>query len=139
MAEADSGEQKSWHFRELKWALQALAIPATEQKQLFPDWVAIPEELALDLDHSESVVGANYGEELSKDQGDRLGGVVRKLNSMSRTGADFEPELWVESALSTSQHWEDVRLLAARALDAFGWSVESPPRDPNERGTTFVR
>jgi hypothetical protein len=139
MLEADAGTQRSWHFRELKWALQALAIPATEQKQLFPNWVAIPDELALDFDHWESVVRGNYGAELSKDQADRLAEVGRKLSSMSRTGADFEPELWAESALSSSQHWVDVRLLAASALDAFGWSVESPPLDPSERGTNFIR
>jgi hypothetical protein len=139
MVEAEAGTQRSWHFRELKRALQALAIPATEQKQLFPNWVAIPEELALDFDHWESVVRGNYGEELSKDQGDRLAEVARKLSSMSRTGADFEPGLWAESALSSSEHWEDVRLLAASARDAFGWPVESPPPDSNERGTTFIR
>ena len=136
MVEADAGTQGSGHFRQLKWAL---AIPATEQKQLFPNWVAIPDELALDFDHWESVVRGNYGEELSKDQADRLAEVGRKLSSMSRTGADFEPELWAESALSSSQHWVDVRLLAASALDALGWSVESPPLDPSERGTNFIR
>lgn len=138
MVEADAGTQRLLHFRQLKWTLQALAIPASDQKELFPNWVATPDELALDFDHWESVVRGNYGEELSKDQADRLAEVSRKLSSMSRTGSDFEPELWEESALRSSQHWMDVRLLAASALDAFGWPVESPPSDSNERGT-FVR
>jgi hypothetical protein len=61
-------------------------------------------------------VRSNYGEELSNDQGDRLGELAQKLSSMSRPGADFEQGLWAESALSSSPHWEDVRLLAAGAL-----------------------
>ena len=34
------------HFRRLKWALQALAIPALAQRQLFPDRIAVADERA---------------------------------------------------------------------------------------------
>lgn len=123
----------------MRWALQALAIPAQNQVRLFPDWVEKADELALDLDHWVLVVCGNYAEDLSQEQLVRLADVNKRLNAMSRLGAEFEEELWTEEALSSSPHWAHVRQLAADALAAFGWSVESPPLDPGDRGSTFVR
>jgi hypothetical protein len=130
---------RSWHFTQLRWALQALAIPAQEQVRLFPDWVAKVDELALDLEHWSKVVCANYAQELSQEQSARLADVNQKLGAMSRGGAEFEPELWTEEALSSSPHWTHARQLAADALASFGWPVERPPRDPRDRKSTFVR
>ena len=139
MVEFDAAIKREWHFKQLKWALQALAIPASDQRQLFPEGVAVADELALDFEHSAAVVRGSYVEELSNPQVTRLADIDEILNRISRTGADFKPELWAELALGSSQHWAEIRHRAAVALDAFGWSVELPPRNPQERGTTFVR
>jgi hypothetical protein len=136
MGEPDPTAKREWHFRQLKWALQALAIPAPDQRRLFPDFVVVADELALDFDHWQLVVLDNYDGELSTEQTSSLAEIDRTLGQMSGSGAD---ELWTELALSSSQHWADLRRLAGAALKVFGWPVESPPRDPHERGVTFVR
>ena len=101
---------------QLKWALQALAIPAVDQARLFPEWVVVADELALDIDRWESTIHANYGEELSQPQAERLLAVARKLDSMSRDGADFDADLRGVEALSSSSRWAVVRLLAPMHL-----------------------
>ena len=139
MEQPDGSTERAWHFRQLKWALQSLAIPAADQRRLFPDWVLKADELALDFNHWASVVEGNYDDALSKEQANALAEVDRKLSAMSRAGADFEPELWTEPALTSSLHWADVRRLATITLEAFGWPVESPPPDHGERGIRFIR
>jgi len=135
----DETTARSWHFGQLRWALQVLALPAQDQVRLFPNWVVKADELALDLDHWALVVCGNYAQELSQEQSGALAGLNERLNAMSRLGAEFQEDLWTEEALSSSPHWAHVRQLAADALVAFGWSVESPPLDPRDRGSTFVR
>src|SRR5688572_32607527 len=129
MRELDATTKREWHFRQLKWALQALAIPASDQMRLFPDFVVVADELALDFDQWQTVVLGNYDGELSTEQTSSLSEIDRTLDRMSRSGADFTPELWTEVALSSNRHWADLRRLAGAALEAFGWPVESPPCD----------
>jgi hypothetical protein len=137
----DESSLQSWHFRELRWSLQALASAASDQLKLFPELAANADQLALDFDHWASVVRADYGGELSASQTDALAAIDRKLATISRDGAEFDPELWTESGLGASAHWEDVRRLAASALAAFGWPVESPPQPrggPGPHGSTSI-
>jgi hypothetical protein len=132
----DDDTRRTWHFTELKWALQALAAPALEQCGLFPEWVVKANELALDFDHWASVMIGNYERELTEAQATGLKDIDRKLNAMTRSGADFDEGLWDDPALHSSPHWAEVRVLAARTLAAFDWPVESPPAD---RGGEFIR
>lgn len=115
------------HFRQLKWSLQGLAALASDQLALFPGSVARADELALDFDQGASVVREHYQHDLSPAQAGVLESLCRKLSTMSRDGADFDVDIWTDAALASSEHWAQVRSLAAAALDAFGWSVEHPP------------
>lgn len=135
----DDATVRAWHRRQLKWALQALAIPAEAQLRLFPDWVVKADELALDFDHWALVIRSNYAEELTHQQSARLADVDRSLGEMPRGGAGAGVDLWSDDALRSSPHWVQVRQCAGAALAAFGWPVEGPPADPRDRGATYVR
>jgi hypothetical protein len=119
---------RSWHLRQLRRSLRSLAADAA-QGALFPDWAITPDELAFDFDHWASVVRSNHGEELSGPQAAALEAIERKLATMSRDGAEFDLEIWTASALRSSEHWADVRQLAASALEAFEWQDEVAARD----------
>jgi hypothetical protein len=116
---------RAWHYKQLKWSVQALALRAPEQLVLFPDFVSTADELALELDHWASLVLETYREDLTDAQADSLRALDRKLATMSRDGAEFDADLWSEAALGTSAHWQEVRALAVAVRDAFGWSVEA--------------
>jgi hypothetical protein len=127
MLEEDT--QRSWHFRRLRWSLQNLATAGSDQRPLFPDYVLKADDLALDFDHWAALARSGDESELSPSQIEALAAIDRKLTTMSRDGAEFDVELWTEAALSSSEHWAEVRRLAASALEAFGWLGEGPPVD----------
>jgi hypothetical protein len=118
--------RRPWHFRQLKWALQALAQAGSGQPTLFPEQTPTADDLAFGFDHWTSIVRQNYGAELSGDQDAALDAIARKLTTMSRDGAELDADLWTEAAVATSEHWMDVRRLALSALDAFEWTVGAP-------------
>ena len=113
---------RAWHFRQLKWSLQSLARAGSPQRPLFPDQAVNADDLAFEFDHWAPLIRGLYDAELSAPQCEALAAIASKLATMSRDGAEFDLELWTEAALSASEHWADVRRLAAGALDAFGWS-----------------
>jgi hypothetical protein len=116
------------HFRQLKWSLQSLAAAGSGQRALFPEHVAAVGELASDFDRRASAVRAAYGGELGPVQTASLSALDGHLATMSRDGAEYDAELWTDAAVRTSPLWAEVRRLASAALDAFGWTVEAPPR-----------
>jgi hypothetical protein len=120
MTTPEANASRGEHFHELKMSLQGLAMTASQQPELFPEFVAKADELASSFDHWAAVVRNQHGGELSSTQVDCLAAIGRKLSTMSRDGADLDADLWTESALSSSPHWDEVRRLAMAALDAFG-------------------
>lgn len=122
-------------YRRLKWSLQSLAASGSDQPLLFPDHAVKAGDLASDFDHWSSAIRANDEAELSDARAQALAAIDRQLALMSRDGAEFDLELWTEAALRTSEHWADVRRLATSALEAFGWPVERPHRDPGDEDT----
>jgi hypothetical protein len=126
-AMAEENPERSWHFKQLRRSLQALAISGSGQRALFPDLVVKADELALDFDHWFTVVRSNYAGDLTQAQVNALAMIDRKLATISRDGAEFDVELWTDEALASSEHWADVRRLAASALEAFGWASDGTP------------
>jgi hypothetical protein len=139
MSIPEDGAQRAWHFKQLRWSLQSLATAGSDQRTLFPDHVVKPDDLAFDYDHWAAVIRSQYDTELSSSELDALAAIDQKLATMSRDGAEFDAELWTEAALASSEHWADVRRLAALALEAFGWSVESSPETTGDRGTAIAQ
>ena len=116
---ADEPLDRAGHLRQLRWSLQALAESGSGQRALFPEAAPSADALALEFDAWCEVVRANYGTDLTPAQRDALDAIERKLETMSRDGAEFDAELWSDAALSGSVHWVEVRELAAAALAAF--------------------
>jgi hypothetical protein len=137
MAISEEHALRTWHFRQLRWSLQALAAAGSDQRPLFPDHIVTADELAFDFDHWAGVIRSSYERDVSRPQAESLDAIDRKLATMSREGVEFDLELWTEAALSTSEHWEDVRRLATSALEAFGWTVETHAENPNDQGMLF--
>jgi hypothetical protein len=45
---------------------------------------------------------------------------------MSRDGADFDADLWTDTALRTSEHWAEVRRLASAAIEILTAGARGP-------------
>ena len=120
MTEDDA--QRSWHLKQLRQSLHGLAHAASNQPALFPDSVASADDLAFGYDHWSDLVRGAYGSDLTRAQTDALDAIDRKLATMSNDGAEFDVDVWTDAALSTSDHWANLRKLAALALEAFGWT-----------------
>lgn len=108
----------------LKHALQALALPAHIQLGLLPDFVCKADELALDFDHWCSTVLQSEQGSLTEVQWSQLVAVDTALTEMN---SGDQPFVWTDDAVIRRPEWQHVRVLAQAALDAFIWSLETPP------------
>jgi hypothetical protein len=124
--------QRAWHFKQLKWSLQALAAAGSRQPALFPETSPGADDLAFGFSHWASLVREAYRTDLTAAQARSIVELEKKLAVMSRDGAEFEVELWTDAALASSEHWRDVRRLATEALVAFAWADQEPARDPDQ-------
>lgn len=118
-------DERGWHFKQLRHALQQLAASGSRQTPLFPDLLPTADELALNFDHWATLVVDDYGAELTNIQRASLIAIEDTFARMSRDAAEFDAEVWTPAALQTSVHWVAIRQLALAALDAFGW-LEQP-------------
>lgn len=110
--------------QQLMWEVQALAQPADMQPTLFPPFVLVADELALEFDHSRRVAEGQAGASWSPGQRAAVAALDRLLCEMSGPG---NPELWLDANCLRHPCWSDVRELAQAALFAFGWLEGLPP------------
>jgi hypothetical protein len=129
----DDTLERDQAFRQLRHALRALATAGAEQPTLFADLATSAQDLASDYDQTAAVVRAEFDGDLSGAQVDALAAIDRKLATISRDGNEFDADLWTDSALRSGEAWSEIRNLAAAALDAFGWPVDSPPGTTEDR------
>ena len=108
----------------LRHALQALALPADVQVKLLPDFVVEMDELALAFENWLRSVEADGGVRLKRGQRAALRRVEAALDAMS---GQANAGLWTRRALRDAEPWARLRGVAAEALEAFGWKVETPP------------
>jgi hypothetical protein len=108
---------------QFQWAVQALAQPADVQPTLFPSFVVVADELALEFDNWRRAFEAHFGESWSSKQGKAIHVLDELLDRMSRG----KPGLWRGKDCLKERQWGEVRQLAEDVLDAFGWSPEIPP------------
>ncbi len=114
-------------LEQLLWALQALAMPATVQRQLFPSGVCVPDELVLDFDECWRHVG---------DLTEKQQSVLKRLDeTIDRWSGLEHPDVWEDSALDVHVVWHEFRTLAVEALKAFSWPIAEPPSD---RGKIYI-
>ena len=132
-------EYADCHRQHLLWSLQGLAAAAEVQVSLYPDFAAKPDELAQDFCHWYECARGTLATQWTAPQRAALNALDAKLSRMSRHGLEFSEDLWLEPALQGDPRWAEVRELARSALRVLGWPLESPPRDPESRGTTYVK
>ena len=106
-------------LRELARAIRRLAAAGSGQPALFPDDNVNASELVRDFDQRASAVHESYDDHLSSSQRASLTLLEQKLATMSKDGAEFDIDIWTDDAVRTSEHWSEVRALAAAALDEF--------------------
>ncbi len=126
----DESADRSAHFGQLKRSLRRLISTGTNQPTLFPEEPVSAGQLATEFDQSTVLVRGTYGNQLSGEQLETLAALERQLATMSQDVAEFDVELWTESALRSSEAWSDVRRLAALTLEAF---EEGSDADPSVR------
>ncbi|MFZ2358492.1 MAG: hypothetical protein WA040_04040 [Anaerolineae bacterium] len=118
--------------QQFQWAVQALAQPADVQIDLFPPFVVVADELALEFDSCREAFDSNFGWLWSPLQRTAVVALDQYLADMS--GPD-KPELWLDEGCLEHARWTEVRQLARKVLSAFGWSPDFPPLD---RGAIYV-
>ena len=117
-------ERLAWSLDQLKWSLQALALPYDAQRSLFPAFACTADELALDFDHWCET--ASHQHSFTADQLSALASVSEVLSAMTD---EKDADLWSDSALAHLPRWQDVRDRARKALAAFQWNLDVPPSD----------
>jgi hypothetical protein len=118
-------DERTWHFKQLRSSVEQLVASGSGQKPLFPDLAVTADELALNFDHWATLVREEYDDDLTDGQRASLAALAETFDRMSRDAADFDADVWTETALKASEHWASVRRLASAALDAFGWTAEA--------------
>ena len=112
----------------LKYSLQALAQPASVQVDLFPDFVQVADELALEFNHWCLVV--LQAENKFSDHQRKL--LVNLDSYLSKISNDhLKEKLWTRSALQEMEEWKQVRDFAKEILVELNWEIDLPPVNRN--------
>jgi hypothetical protein len=119
-------DRLQWALDQFKWSLQALALPADSQPGLFPPFVVVADELALDFEQSHGVISAQLRDSWSHSQREAVSALDKALLDMS--GPD-KPQFWTDEGCLHHPRWEEIRRLACAALSAFAWPTEPPPNN----------
>jgi hypothetical protein len=120
----------------LMWIVQALAASAEEQRALYPDFVVVPDELALEHEEVYTAFRKHQSGRLSAEQTEALEDLDQYLGGMSGMN---DLTLWEREALRARAEWLHVRELALRALRAMAWEWELPPYDRVRPTSVVVR
>lgn len=126
MSAVERGPTDNGIEQQFQWAVQALAQPAEIQPQLFPSFVMVPDELALDFDNWRIAFDDRYGHVWSLEQRNAVVALDELLTMMS--GPD-KPEYWISDGCLNHPVWSEVRRLAAEVLSVFRWPQDRPPPD----------
>ena len=111
----------------LKWSVLALAQPADIQESLFPDFVLVADELALNWEQALDVLNSEDASFTphQKESIETLDGLILAISGSEHL------EFWIDDALRTFPEWEQIRFAAAAVARSFGWPIEPPPPSPD--------
>ena len=110
----------------LEWAVSALSQPYEIQEQLFPEFVEVADELALNWEEA-------MGPYLNVADGLDIFTTVQRAalfaldDCLMRMSGRDKLDNWTLKALAESTDWETVRNLATQVLAAMKWSLSPPP------------
>ncbi len=103
------------------WSLRALAQHARAQRELYPDFAVVADELVMDFDAAYS----NYKETTRTKHAD-----LERLDAhiASKSGV---LEFWTDEALDRSAFWNEIRQQAEQALEVRGLTTFAPHPSSN--------
>jgi hypothetical protein len=112
-------------LQQFEWAVRALAQDPIGQRDLFPGFVEVADELALEFEERYRAVRSGTSR-LRPDQMQRVEALDAALEAMS---GPEHVELWSMEALDHSLEWVHIRDLARQVVQIMGWPEDPPPRD----------
>ena len=116
-------------MQQFEWSVRALAQPAAVQLALYPSFVEVADELALEFEEHSRRIDVDA---LTPAQRDAVRALDRALAEQS---GPAHAELWEIAALDGTPEWAHFRALAAKVIELMGWSSDPPPYD---RGAVYV-
>jgi hypothetical protein len=122
-----------WCLEQVVDSLRLAALPAEEQIAALPDFVHVPDEVALLYNDAFRLVPQIREAGLITDE--QQGSLVRLNRHYERmSNATDKDSLWTVEAMQSDERWEKSRRLAAEALAALGRDAGTPRFE----GTTWV-
>lgn len=109
-------------LRRLKWAAMALSQEAATQHTLFPSFVVVADELALNW---EEALRELDDPNLSINEEQRSAIAYLDALVLAISGPE-KLEYWSDEALSEFREWKQIRVAASQVLLAFNWPVGAP-------------
>jgi hypothetical protein len=114
-------------------ALRLVVLTADEQVAALPEFVHVPDEVALIYDDAYRLVPPlTAGEFLTPEQAAALDRLDRHFASMTESS---NKALWTIAAMATGEQWATSRALARDALASLGES----PGAPDFEGTRWIQ
>ncbi|KRS12050.1 hypothetical protein XM53_13415 [Roseovarius atlanticus] len=107
--------------QDLVWCLQALSQDAAQQRQLYPDFVHLADELVLDFDQALDVAGRDI-----LDRNPDLAALDALIDSKGGLS-----DYWSDEALEGSTFWQEIRARARNALTNRDLPVAMPGTPPS--------
>ncbi|MBP5107381.1 MULTISPECIES: hypothetical protein [Pseudomonas] len=106
----------------LKWIIQALAIPASEQVRLFPTFINVADGLAL--------IWEDVLEALEVFREMVSAGALLEIQNLDENilsiSGESNSQIWTKNSLYDSVLWEEIRGLAAGVAKKMNWPISSP-------------
>ena len=115
-------------MQRFEWSVRALAQESAVQRELYPSFVAVADELALEYEEHHRALDLDL---LRAPQREAVRALDDALDEMS---GPAHVELWQANALDRAE-WQHIRALARALVGVMGWSAAAPPVD---RGAIYV-
>lgn len=115
-------------MQQFEWSVRALAQESAVQLQLYPSFVAVADELALEFEEHYRALDLDL---LRAPQREAVRALCDAFDEMS---GPAHLELWQTDALDRAE-WKHIRELARQLIRVMGWSTSAPPVD---RGAIYV-
>lgn len=110
-------------MNKIKWITQAFAQNSEVQKSLFPDFVNVADELAVEWEVALDEVNENV--ELTEEQRSAIKLLDAYMLSIS---GPTNIQYWNNDALCHSTEWNNMREMAKNILNIMGWDFVAPPK-----------
>lgn len=112
----------------IKWITQSFAQPYEIQKMLFPDFINVADQLAVEWEIALDEVNDCQLTDSQRQAIKRLDDYMLSISGIANI------KHWNDDALCYSDEWNEMRILAKVILDVMGWDNVVPP----ESGVIYI-